>query len=94
MERITIDTDTGEKTYTASDCVAFCEAALGEGCRIEHYHGRFCWEGPAVRTDKDHDVHDLVAMAKEAGVPVKTDQMGMGHIVYPVVSDNGEEVGR
>ena len=44
---------------------------------VEHYHGRFFWEGPAVRVD------DLQDALRHTDVRCQWDNMGLGYIVYP-----------
>lgn len=70
-------------TYTVPDAVQFEDDMSAAGLRVEHYFGRFMWEGPAVRVD---DLQDAMSNTK---VRVQYDSMGMGYIVYPVASDKG-----
>jgi len=51
-----------------------CEAA---GLKVEHYNGRFFYEGPAVRCD------DIQPVIRATTVEVQWDHMGLGYIVYP-----------
>lgn len=70
--------------YTeGSDAAKFVEDMRLAMLPVEHYHGRFWWEGPAVRVD------DLQTAMMETRVPVQWDSMGMGYIVYPVNGDKG-----
>ena len=55
----------------------FCRDMEDAGLEVEHYHGRFYWEGPAVRVD------DLQEALSETKVPCQWDDMGLGYIVYP-----------
>lgn len=47
------------------------------GLEVEEYHGRFYYEGPAVRVD---DLQDALSYTK---VKCQWDNMGLGWIVYP-----------
>jgi hypothetical protein len=71
------------RTYTNPDCVKFVFDMEKAGLTVEHYHGRFFWEGPAVRVD------DLQDAMSETRVRVQYDNMGMGWIVYPKAADSG-----
>lgn len=62
---------------TAKQFVRDCQRA---GFDVEHYRGRFYWEGPAVRCDH---VSDVMAITK---VRCQQDSMGLGAIVYPQTS--------
>ena len=70
-------------TYSDPDCVRFVEEATAAGLEVEHYRGRFFWQGPAVRVD------DLQDGIRATTVPVQWDNMGLGWIVYPAASDEG-----
>lgn len=70
-------------TYTDRDCVQFVEDMENAGLQVEHYSGRYFWEGPAVRVD------DLQDAMSETKVRVQYDNMGLGYIVYPNASDKG-----
>jgi len=65
--------------YTNKD-VRDMEAA---GLEVEHYHGRYFYQGPAVRVDSVQDA------LSETKVKCQSDQMGLGFIVYPVARDEG-----
>jgi hypothetical protein len=72
------------RTYTNKDCVQFVKDMEAAGFEVEHYHGRYMWEGPAVRVD------ELLDVAKTGTqVRLQHDNMGLGWIVYPKASDNG-----
>ena len=47
------------------------------GLEVEHYKGRFFYEGPAVRCDS---LQDVLSNTK---VKCQWDNMGLGYIVYP-----------
>ena len=71
--------------YTNKDCVQFIEDMEEAGLEVQHYRGRFFWEGPAVEVD---NLQDAMQATK---VRVQYDNMGLGFIVYPVASDKGSE---
>lgn len=50
------------------------------GAEVEHYHGRFFWEGPAVRSGRDFDMQEILGATK---VKCQWDSMGLDHIIYP-----------
>jgi hypothetical protein len=56
-----------------------CEAA---GIEVEHYRGRFFYEGPAVRTDEDGwpTLQDVI---RASTVPLQWDNLALDWIVYP-----------
>ena len=65
------------KTYDNHDCNRFvCDMKTAD-LEVEHYHGRFFWEGPAVRVD---NIQDAVSHTK---IQCQWDNMGLGYIVYP-----------
>jgi hypothetical protein len=67
--------------YNDESCnkfVAECEAA---GFEVEHYKGRFWWEGPAVRVKGDKEYLKVV---RATTVNIQNDDMGKGMIIYPV----------
>jgi len=63
--------------YDNDDCNQFVEDMENTGLEVEHYHGRWFWEGPAVRVD---DIQDALSETK---VKCQWDNMGLGFIVYP-----------
>lgn len=63
--------------YDNKTCNKFVEDMKKAGLEIEHYHGRFFWEGPAVRVD---DIQDAMSNTK---VELQWDHMGLSFIVYP-----------
>jgi hypothetical protein len=69
--------------YTVPEVIQFVEDMRQALLPVEHYHGRFWWEGPAVRVD---DLHTAMQATR---VPVQWDSMGMGYIVYPRIGDSG-----
>lgn len=71
------------RTYTDPDCVRFDEDMVGAGLTVEHYFGRFMYEGPSVTVDNLQDA------LSETKVRCQWDSMGMGYVVYPVARDNG-----
>lgn len=58
----------------------FVEDCQDEGFDVEHYHGRFYWQGPAVRCDHSSQVTAITS------IPCQHDSMALGVIVYPCVS--------
>jgi hypothetical protein len=56
-----------------------CEAA---GMEVEHYRGRFFYDGPAVRTDEDGwpTLQDVIRATR---VPLQWDNLAFDWIVYP-----------
>lgn len=67
-------------------CNEFARDMEELGLDVEHYHGRFSWEGPAVRIGGRRNDFDLQDVIRATKVKVQTDQMGLGLIVYPVAS--------
>ena len=63
--------------YDNDDCNTFCCDMAQADLGVEHYHGRFFWEGPAVRVD---NIQDAVSKTK---IQCQWDNMGLGYIVYP-----------
>jgi hypothetical protein len=79
--------------YNDGECKTFIEESYDYGIEsVEHYNGRYSWEGPAVRIRDSWEAADFIAAIS---VPVQQDQMGLGVIVYPVarcaLNDAGEE---
>ena len=52
------------------------------GLEVQHYRGRFYWEGPAVAVD---DLQDALGATK---VRCQWDHLGLGWIVYPKAYGN------
>ena len=71
------------RDYTDPDCIQFVEDMAQAGLRVEHYYGRFFYEGPGVQVD---ELQDAMSNTK---VRVQYDSMGRGYIVYPKARDNG-----
>lgn len=79
--------------YTKAETVKFVEDMDEAGIETEHYHGRYFWEGPAVRTNEDGGL-TLQDVIRATTVGVQWDTMGRSdYIVYPRVSDKGKEDG-
>jgi len=72
------------KKYTNKDCVKFVKNMEKAGLTVEHYRGRSFWQGPAVRVDSIQEA------LSETKVKCQWDNMGLGFIVYPITSDQGE----
>jgi hypothetical protein len=58
----------------------FVEDMRDADLEVYEYAGRFWWKGPAVTVDS------LQEAMSETKVKVQYDQMGLGYVVYPVVS--------
>ena len=63
--------------YTTPDHRQFVADMQAAGLEVEHYKGRFSWEGPAVRLD---NLQDALGATK---VECRLEPMGKGYIVYP-----------
>jgi len=70
----------GVEDYSDEHAKQFCRDMTNAGFDVEHYNGRFFWEGPAVRCDDPDDVES------ETKVPCQWGNMGRSYIVYPVES--------
>ncbi len=68
--------------YDNAVCNQFVTDMEQAGFDVEHYHGRFFWEGPAVRCERE-DEQDVIRATK---VRLQSDSMGLGTIFYPVRS--------
>jgi len=75
-----------KRKYTDKSCIKFVKDMEAAGLEVEHYRGRFFWEGPAVRVDH------IDECIQETKVKCQWDQLGLGSIVYPRSSDPGTEV--
>lgn len=71
------------REYTVPDCVQFVQDMEGAGLLVEHYIGRFFWEGPAVVVD------NLQRALSETKVKCQWDNMGLDWVVYPLDRDKG-----
>lgn len=60
-----------------SDLMRFMRDMKRAGLRIQEYHGRWYWHGPAVVADGLQDV------LSRTRVPCQWDSMGRGVVVYP-----------
>lgn len=74
-------------TYEKQDTVQFVDDALDMGFDVEHYRGRFYWEGPAVRVE---DLDTLQQFLANCSVKCQWDNMGRGYIVYPHQSEKAD----
>lgn len=72
--------------YTNQTVLQFVEDMRSAGYDVEHYHGRFYWQGPAVRTD-EAGTPSLQDVIRATTIPVQWDNMGYDWIVYPIASD-------
>jgi hypothetical protein len=66
--------------YDNTTCNKFVEDMEDAGMEVQHYNGRYFWEGPAVSCD---NIQDVLSNTK---VKCQWDQLGLGYIVYPRVS--------
>jgi len=66
--------------YDCDIAKKFCNDMKKTDYEPEHYHGRFYWEGPAVRC------YDPDSVRASTSVPIITDQMGLGYIAHPIKS--------
>ncbi len=70
-------------TYTKPEHIQFAEDCEDAGFEVRFYQGRYFWKGPAASCD---DIQDVIRATE---VSVQWDQLGLGYIVYPMVSDDG-----
>ncbi len=66
-----------EYEYDDPDHLRFVEDMEEAGLEVEHYRGRFFWEGPSVQVD---DLQDALGATK---VRCQWDNLGLGWVVYP-----------
>ena len=66
-----------QDSYEEKHAKTFVDDMVCSGLEVEHYHGRFHWEGPAVRVD---DLQDALSQTQ---IACQWDNMGRGYIVYP-----------
>jgi hypothetical protein len=66
------------KYYDNPDCVRFVKTMRKNGLKVQHYNGRFFWEGPAVVV---RSIQDALSLTR---VKCQWDSMGLDYIVYPV----------
>lgn len=71
------------RDYTVPDCVQFVEDMENAGLFVEHYMGRFFWEGPSVVV---RSLQDALSNTK---VKCQWDNMGLDWVVYPLDRDMG-----
>ncbi len=76
-----MDGDTYERPrYKQAILNQFVKDMLHHGLKPIHYFGRWHWHGPAVHVD---NISDAMAITR---VPCQHDNMGLGFIVYPIIS--------
>lgn len=63
--------------YSTKECNKFVKDMEKAGMDVQHYRGRWYWEGPAVSC---RSIQDVMSNTK---VPCQWDQLGLGYIVYP-----------
>jgi len=74
--------------YTNPEHSQFVRDMEAAGLEVEHYRGRFGWEGPAVRVD---DLQDALGATK---VECQVEPTGRGYIVYPRTYPHRADVDR
>ena len=74
------------KTYVKPEHVQFIDDMEEAGFDVRHYSGRWFYQGPAVSVD------DLQDAMSETKISVGWDNLGMGFIVHPAVSDSDLEL--
>lgn len=62
--------------YSNIEAQRFVVEATDAGFTVEHYHGRYMAQGPAIRVD------DLAEGIRAVSTDVRWDSMGYGYIVY------------
>jgi len=68
--------------YNKPEHKQFVEECEEAGLEVRYYQGRCFWKGPAVACE------DLQEVIRATQVSVQWDNLGLGWIVYPVVSDS------
>jgi hypothetical protein len=71
----------GGSTMPITETEKFEDEMAEAGFEVFHYHGRFFWHGPAVVTS------DPQAVIRATTVRVQQDSMGMGAVIYPLLSE-------
>lgn len=66
--------------YTNPNYIKFVEDMREAGYPVQHYCGRWYYEGPAVVTEDYFDEQDVI---RATSVRVRSDSMGHGRVVYP-----------
>ena len=71
--------------YDNDICNQFVEDMEDAGIEVEHYNGRFFWEGPSVRTDERNGptLHEVYRATK---IEMQKDNCAFDWIMYPVRS--------
>lgn len=58
--------------------------------RLDHYRGRFDYEGPAIRVRNQSELQDVI---RETNMELQRDEMGKnGYIVYPKQHEDNPDV--
>jgi len=71
--------------YSNKECNQFVSDMKAAGYAVEHYCGRLCYEGPAVRCA----IHRYHSIERATSVPLQTDRSDDANlIVYPVRCGN------
>lgn len=64
--------------YAEFDLQEFVEDMQFAGYEVQHYHGRWFWEGPSVIAETVEEIRDIT------DIPIQWDNMGLDYVVYPV----------
>jgi hypothetical protein len=71
--------------YINRDCNQFVSDMKAAGYEVEHYRGRLCYEGPAVRCAK----YRYQSIERATSVQLQTDRLDDANlVVYPIRSGN------
>ena len=74
------------KVYSKTDCKRFVEDMQKNGFKVQHYNAGISYQGPAVIAD------DIADVKKHTDVQVRSDQLGMSVVVYPLQKDKGKDI--
>jgi hypothetical protein len=82
MSERMVETEAKSEGYEIPEYRRFVRDMTRAGIEVEHYRGRFYYEGPAVRVggSNEYSRSDVEAATK---VRLQHDQMGLGEILYP-----------
>ena len=67
-------------SYDNKTCNTFVSDMEAAGFAVEHYRGRYFWEGPAVRAKNFDEAQDVIRATK---IKLQSDSMGHSSIWYP-----------
>ena len=74
------------KVYSKTDCKRFVEDMQKNGFKVQHYNAGISYQGPVVIAD------DIADVKKHTDVQVRSDQLGMSVVVYPLQKDKGKDI--